>query len=77
MTRLKNCELKRAQPKLYAFCKANGWQVSATRKCHYLLRHPQAGTTVVGSTPSSSMAEIVALQTMRRLMRQANVEVKA
>ena len=35
---------------------ACGWQISRTRKSHWLLRHPSGTVVVTGSTPSDHRA---------------------
>lgn len=76
MARLANFELKRGAPKVYAFCKLNGWAIVPTKKCHFMLRHPVAGLVVHSGTSGDQKSEMACITRMRRYMRQHNIEEK-
>ena len=45
---------------------ACGWQISRTRKSHWLLRHPSGAVVVTGSSPSDGRA----LANLRAMLRR-------
>jgi predicted RNA binding protein YcfA (HicA-like mRNA interferase family) len=57
--------------KLLRQASACGWQVTRTRKSHWLLRHPSGAVVVMSSTPSDPRALRNMQAQLRRVERGA------